>query len=237
MPIHMPPPCKGVHSKKLIIGEIALESDSSMYVEVPSNVAWIVQALDKDKRALFTLQRLFYTQPGERFTLSIPRSKFVNTCGGCHGSLTNNPMQGIGPADIVTEASKVIATWNKQEQKRRTPVAKGKKLQDFISIDFVKDIQPILNKHCVSCHDNAELDLSATKTRHYNQAYESLHQLSDPQSRNFADKKFINEREALSSQSPLIDKLMSEDHQYLNEKELLTLIRWIDIGATYQGVF
>jgi len=228
---------KGVHSKKLIIGEIALESDSSMYVEVPSNVAWIVQALDKDKRALFTLQRLFYTQPGERFTLSIPRSKFVNTCGGCHGSLTNNPMQGIGPADIVTEASKVIATWNKQEQKRRTPVAKGKKLQDFISIDFVKDIQPILNKHCVSCHDNAELDLSATKTRHYNQAYESLHQLSDPQSRNFADKKFINEREALSSQSPLIDKLMSEDHQYLNEKELLTLIRWIDIGATYQGVF
>ncbi len=228
---------KGVHTKKLIIGEVPLESDSSLYVEVPSNVAWIVQALDKDKRALFTLQRLFYTQAGERFTLSIPRSKFVNTCGGCHGSLTDDPMQGIGQADIVTEASKVIATWNKQEQKRRIPTAKGAKLSDYISIDFMKDIQPVLDEHCVSCHNEGILNLQGTKTRHYNQAYESLHQLRDPQSNNFADKKYINEREALSSQSPLIDKLMSKDHHYLNDKELLMFIRWIDIGATFKGVF
>ncbi len=228
---------KGVHTKKLIFGEVALESDSSIYVEVPANVAWIVQALDKDKRALLTLQRMFYTQPGERFTLSIPRSKFVSTCGGCHGSLTREPMQGIGPADIVTEASKVVATWNKQEQKRRSPSAKGKKLTDYISIDFVKDIQPILNKHCVKCHSGGGLNLSELKTRHYNQAYESLHQLRDPQSHDFADKKYINEREALSSQSPLIDKLMTKDHNYLDDKDLLMLIRWIDIGATYKGVF
>lgn len=228
---------KGVHTKKLIIGEVELASDSSMYVEVPSNVAWIVQALDKDKRALFTLQRLFYTQPGERFTLSIPRSKFVNTCGGCHGSLTTDPMQGIGPADIVTEASKVVATWNKQERKKRTPAAKGAMPGDYVSIDFVKDIQPVLNKHCVSCHNGGGLNLKDTETRHYNRAYESLHQLRDPESNNFADKKYINEREALSSQSLLIDKLMSEGHRYLNDEELLMLIRWIDIGATFKGAF
>jgi hypothetical protein len=228
---------KGVHTKKLIIGEVPLEADSSMYIEVPSKVAWILQALNKDKRALFTLQRLFYTQPGERFTLSIPRSIFVSICSGCHGSLTDDPMQGIGPADIVTEASKVIATWNKQEKKRRIPVAKGAKFSDYISIDFVKDVQPLLNKYCVSCHNNGGLNLTGTETMHYNQAYESLHQLRDPQSNNFADKKYINEREALSSQSMLIDKLMSKDHRYLNSDELLTFIRWIDMGATFKGVF
>ena len=228
---------KGVHTKKLIIGEVPLEADSSLYLEVLPNVAWIVQALDRDKRALYTLQRQFYTQPGERFTFSIPRSKFLNTCGGCHGSLTADPMQSIGPPDIVTEASKVMATWDPQEQRRREPVAKGARITDYISIDFLTDIQPLLDKHCVACHQDGALDLRGRPTRHYNVAYESLHQLRDPASGNFADKRYINEREALSSQSPLIDKLLSEDHAYLSDEELLTLIRWIDIGATYKGVF
>ncbi len=226
---------KGVHTKKLIVGEVALEPDSSLYVEVPPNVPWIVQALDKDRRALYTLQRQFYTQPGERFTLSIPRSKFVSTCGGCHGSLTADPMQNIGPVDIVTEASRVMATWNRQEKKRRTPAARGAQLTDYIAIDFVRDIQPLLDEHCVACHDSGRLDLRGTPTRHYTRAYESLHQLRDPASGDFADKRYINEREALSSQSPLIDKLMSDSHRYLNKDELLTLIRWIDIGATFKG--
>lgn len=226
---------KGVHSKKLIIGEVALEPDSSLYVEVPPNVPWIVQALDQHKRALYTLQRQFYTQPGERFTLSIPRSKFLNTCGGCHGSLTADPMDSIGPADIVTEASKVMATWNPQERTRRAPVAQGATPGDYIAIDFARDVQPLLDRHCVRCHQGGGLDLRGNPTRHYSVAYESLHQLRDPRSGNHADKKYINEREALSAQSPLIDKLMSEGHRYLSDDELLTLIRWIDIGATFRG--
>jgi len=228
---------KGVHTKKLIVGEVPLEQDSSLYVEVLPNVAWIIQALDKDKRAIYTLQRQFYTQPGERFTLSIPRSKFLNNCGGCHGSLTADPLDSIGPPDIVTEASRVMATWNPQEQRRRVPAGNGARITDYISIDFVKDIQPLLDKNCLSCHDKGELDLRGKPTRHYNVAYESLHQLRDPASGNFADKKYINEREALSSQSPLIDKLMSSDHAYLSGEELLMLIRWVDIGATFKGAF
>ncbi|MCW8918809.1 MAG: hypothetical protein OQL08_08355 [Gammaproteobacteria bacterium] len=228
---------KGVHGKKLIIGEVALEPDSSVYLQVPPNVPWIVQALDQERRALFTLQRQFYTQPGERFTLSIPRSKFLNTCGGCHGSLTADPMESIGPADITTEASRVMATWNPQEQRRREPVAKGATIADFIAIDFVRDIQPLLDRHCVRCHQGDGLDLRGTPTRHYSVAYESLHQLRDPASGNFADKKYINEREALSSQSPLIDKLLGDGHRYLDDDELLTLIRWIDIGATFKGAW
>ncbi len=227
----------GVHTRKLIIGEVPLEQDSSLYVEVPPNVAWIIQALDKDKRAIYTLQRQFYTQPGERFTFSIPRSRFLTTCGGCHGSLTGDPMESIGPPDVVTEASKVMATWKLQHKERRTPVARGASLNDFVAIDYVKDVQPLLDKHCVACHQSGGLDLRGTPTRHYSVSYESLHQLRDPASGNFADKKYINEREALSSQSPLIDKLMTEGHRYLDDAQLLTLIRWIDIGATFKGAF
>ncbi|RKZ61210.1 MAG: hypothetical protein DRR08_09290 [Candidatus Parabeggiatoa sp. nov. 2] len=229
---------KGVHTKKGIVGEVPLEADGSLYVEVPPNVAWIVQALDANKRAVYTLQRMFSTQAGEKYTLSIPRSRFAGSCGGCHGSLTEKPTDGIGPFDIVTEASKVMATWNKQEHKRRNPAAKGAKMTDFISIDYVKDVQPILDKQCVKCHgSHTALDLTGEKTKHYTRSYETLHRLKEPDSGNFADKKYINEREALSSQSALIDLLMTQQHRYLTDEELLTLIRWIDIGATFKGVF
>jgi hypothetical protein len=112
-------------------------------------------------------------------------------------------------------------------------------------VDFGRDIQPILNRHCVSCHhsDSAPggLDLRDMATDHYNKAYESLHQLREPASGNYADKRYINEREALSSESPLIDSLRGDsgrDHlrsEGLTEQELLTLIRWIDLGATFKG--
>jgi hypothetical protein len=65
-----------------------------------------------------------------------------------------------------------------------------------------------------------------------------LHRLKESDSGNyFADKKSLNERDALSSQSALIDLLMTQEHRYLSDEELLTLIRWIDIGATFKGVF
>ena len=229
---------KGVHTKKVIVGEIPVEADGSVYLEIPPNLAWNFQALDANKRAVYTLQRMFFTQAGEKYTLSIPRSKFVGTCGGCHGSLTEKPTDSIGPFDIVTEASKVMATWNQQEHKRRNPARKGKKLTDLISIDYVKNIQPILDKNCVKCHSNkTTLDLTGKKTKHYTRSYENLHRLKEPASGNFADKKYINEREALSSQSALIDLLMTKKHHYLSDKELLTMIRWIDMGATFKGGF
>ena len=48
-------------------------------------------------------------------------------------------------------------------------------------IDFVKIVQPVLDKHCVRCHNGptpkARLDLSGDKTRFFNMAYDSLFDL------------------------------------------------------------
>ena len=75
--------------------------------------------------------------------------------------------------------------------------------------------------------------------------------LRDPASGNHADKRFINEREALSVESYLIEKLLGRELEApqeldtvgvhhpstngLSKEELLTLIRWIDLGATFIG--
>lgn len=234
----------GVHTKRVIVAELPIEDDGSFYVEVPTNVPLIVQGLNSEKMAMHSMNRWVYLQPGEKLTFAIPRTIYPLRCAGCHGSLTGDPMHGVGPADLVSASSRVMATWNFAEGKRRTAYGFNRGAGEYIGVDFKDDVQPILNQNCMSCHVGkgpAGLDLRDIPTEHYNIAYESLHQLSDSESGNYADKKYINEREALSSESKLITSIMGErgekhlQGKYLTNEQRLTLIRWIDLGATYKG--
>jgi mono/diheme cytochrome c family protein len=202
------------------------------------------------------MNRWFYLQPGEKLTFSIPRKIFPNLCTGCHGSLTGNSHHALGPPDVVSSASRVMATWDFATKRRLPAYNAGQTESDYMAIDFRRDVQPILDQRCVSCHDGsgpkaAGLDLRGTPTKHYTVAYETLHALRDPASGNHADKRFINEREAMAVESYLIEKLLGREldaPQQLNtvgaphpvqggvtEEEMLTLIRWIDLGATFVG--
>jgi mono/diheme cytochrome c family protein len=156
----------------------------------------------------------------------------------------------------VSSASRVLATWDFKTKRRRPAYNSEQTASDYVSIDFRRDVQPILNRHCVSCHndsgpESAGLDLRDIPTGHFTVAYESLHVLQDPQSGNHANKRFVNEREGLAIESYLIEKLVGREldaaqeldsvgrphpsEHGLGESELLTLIRWIDLGATFLG--
>lgn len=231
----------GVHGRRVIVAEVPLEADGSFYAEVPPNTPLIMQGLDAQRRAVHAMNRWFYLQPGERLTFSIPRSLFPHACAGCHGSLTGEQADALGPPDLVTASSRVMANWDPLARARRKPFGAGKSSADYRDIDFRRDVQPILDRACVSCHAGvsaaAGLDLAPTPTRHYSVAYESLHRLRDPQSGNFAEKRYIDERSALAANSGLI-RILLEGHpvqKTLSEDELLTLIRWIDLGATFIG--
>lgn len=250
------PTSLGIHTRRLIVSEIPLELDGTFYAEVPTGVPLIVQGLNEDRMAMHSMNRWFYVQPGEKLTFSIPRRIFPNLCAGCHGTLTGDNTDALGPPDIVSAASRVMATWDPVTGRRRKPFGHGKKTEDYVSVDFRQDVQPILDRHCVSCHDgssvhSAGLDLRGQATRHYTISYESLHRLSDPKSGQHAAKYFVDEREALSSKSYLIEKLTGKEFDApqtitnvgtphpvdssLSKEELLTLIRWIDLGATFTG--
>jgi mono/diheme cytochrome c family protein len=236
----------GIHTRRVIVSEAPIEDDGSFYIEVPSKVPLILQGLNSDKMAMHSMNRWFYLQPGEKLTFGIPRSIYPLRCAGCHGSLTGDPIDGVGPVDLVSASSRVMATWNDGEQKRRPAFGFNQENDEYIGIDFNADVQPILNRHCIACHNSesgrAGLDLRDITTKHYNRAYESLHQLTDVTSGNHADKKYVNEREALSSESLLIQSLLGKNGEThlqgkpLTNQEMMTLIRWIDLGATYKGV-
>jgi len=241
----------GVHDRQRIVAEVPLEPDGSFYAEVPTEVPLIMQALDDNRMAYLSLNRWFYLQPGEKLTFSIPRSVFPTRCTGCHGALTGDKADALGPPDLVSAASMVMATWDPQDSVRRPPFR-----DTPVDIDFRRDVQPILDRKCMGCHGGAHdetglLDLRGEADGAFSTAYRSLHQLRQPGSGNHADKRYVNEREALSGESPLMHKLTgrtpdergrlratAEPHPLdtpLDETELLTLSRWIDLGASFLG--
>ena len=229
----------GVHDRQRIIAEVPLEADGSFYAQVPPNVPLIMQALDAERMAISSVNRWFYLQPGEKLTFSIPRSIFTTRCSGCHGALTGDSGDAVGPPDVVSAASLVMATWDPEARARREPFRTAP-----LSIDFRHDVQPILTRHCVQCHDagGPAPDLRDAPAPPFTVAYRALHALRDPRSGNPADKRYVNEREALSSESDLITRLSGRasgaPHPHgdpLDASELLTLIRWIDLGATFLG--
>lgn len=109
------------NESRRIVAEVPLESDGSFYAQVPPNTPLLLQGLDGQRSAVQSMNRWFYVQPGERFTFSIPRNLFSRACAGCHGSLTGNPADALGPIDGVTGASKVVANWDPVTGKRRKP--------------------------------------------------------------------------------------------------------------------
>jgi mono/diheme cytochrome c family protein len=243
----------GIHLPKRIVAEIPIEEDGSFSARVPTEVPLIVQGLNDLRMAIHSMNRWFYLQPGEKLTFSIPRTIFPLRCAGCHGSLTGSPADGLGQPDLVSAASRVMATWDPELKKHLSP--RHGDTNPRLSIDFRKDIQPILDQKCVSCHGrnnrpSANLDLRGWPTKHFSRSYEALHALEDPKSGNYAKKRYINEREALSSESYLMEKLLGREllasrdlkspktphpkDNPLSQKELLSVIRWIDLGATFK---
>jgi hypothetical protein len=200
----------GVHGREWIVAEVPLEPDGSFQVQVPPGTPLDLQALDADGLAIHRTNRWFYVQPGEKLTFSIPRSVFPLRCGGCHGALTGERTHAIGPPDVVTSASQVMANWDATTARRLPPVA-----AQPVTVDFRRDVQPVLDRACARCHE----DLREAPGQRFSAAYERLFPL-------------VNEREALSSESPLIETLRAHG---TDAADVRTLARWIDLGAPFHG--
>ncbi len=250
----------GISPMKRIVGEIPLQPDGSIMAKVPSMVPMILQSLGPDGMALRQEARYFFFAPNETFGVSPSSSETFRTCGACMGSISGKAADLFGPILPYSGSGGVQAI----TAAHGSPPELGLKVAERKSIDFVADVQPILDRHCVSCHTGsraaANLDLSATPTRYYNTAYESLMQLADPESGWFGAKKYVSERGALAIESYLIAKVFGQQfaaerpltgdmphpsaalfqqtglaNAVLTDEERHVLALWIDLGATFHG--
>jgi cytochrome c553 len=199
-----------------ILGTIPVAEDGSAFAELPALQSIFFVALDKNDIAVKRMHSFVTLQPGE--TLS---------CIGCHEERIEAPNMRTP----VLQAS------------RRSP-SKPEPIQGVPSIiDYPRDVQPIWDKHCVSCHSpenyGGKLDLTGDKTSMHSMSYVrlTLHGQWVVDNRNQPRSNFEPYR--IGSGSSTLMKYIEPQHYDVKlsaeEKNLVRL--WIDTSATYTGTY
>ncbi len=111
---------------KRVLGTTPVEPDGSAFFRVPANTPVSVQPLDAEGKAIQLMRSWMTAMPGE--TLS---------CVGCHEPQNTTPPP-VAP-HAARRAPTEITPW-------RGPVR---------GFSFVREVQPVLDGHCVSCHNGA----------------------------------------------------------------------------------
>lgn len=242
----------GWHGKNQVLAELPLAADGSFQAVVPANVPFRMQFLNAQRMAVgHPHNRWFDLQPGQTLSQGLSVSagvqRYNSNCASCHGDADGDgstPPKLEAP-DLISTASLTLSRYAGQDPRRPLPPAETG-ASTRIAIDFATDVQPILTAKCAAaCHgDAAALPLTETSTGWYTAAYESL---LDPA------RGLVDAENGSAFRSHLIERLSGRelgakrklpsgsahpsDHggPALSSAELLALVRWIDLGASFHG--
>lgn len=252
------PVTAGLHDPKWILGTVPLGPDGSFYVEIPANLAVRFQALDENRMVVGTQhERWIFANPGEVLFHSTHRDVYRQRCAGCHGSIDGLDSAALGPVpDAITRASVSHSTHDRADPlEPLAPVPVGLERADWRSVDFVRDVQPILDASCAiaGCHAGPApaggLSLTGAPTQHYTDAYESLHAFGEGSG---GGKRYVDGEGARARASYLVEKITGQEMDAprdlagacpppgsgvppLDAATLERVVEWIELGATFRG--
>jgi hypothetical protein len=201
---------------KCVFGTVPVEEDGSAFFHAPAGVTLFFQALDERGMAVQTMRSATHVQPGQ--TLS---------CIGCHEHRQQAPP--ARPAMAALREPSRIAVGPEGSWPMR----------------FDRLVQPVLDRHCASCHqpgsdhpDAAKFDLTAAKS------YDSLVRFGKP---SLHDQVWAGYRrgssvagDGIAKRSALLALLdRPEGHKgvELQGEERDRLITWMDTYAQRTGSF
>ncbi|MGQ9769732.1 MAG: SUMF1/EgtB/PvdO family nonheme iron enzyme [Thermogutta sp.] len=107
-----------------ILGTVPVDEDGSALFRVPANTPIAIQALDENGSAVQVMRSWYTAMPGEQ-----------TSCIGCHEPPLESPRQ----------VRRLIGLRNPVEIEPWYGPPRG--------FDFEREIQPVLDKYCVPCHD------------------------------------------------------------------------------------
>ena len=140
--------CGATYAAKKVWGYAPVAEDGSACFEVPAGVPIYFLALDADGRALQRMRTFTHLMPGE-----------TQGCVGCH-----EPRQQVAAAPAA--------------RPRRPDVLRPPDWGAGAGFDYARVVQPVLDKHCVSCHSGprppGQVDLCGDATDFFNVSYEIL---------------------------------------------------------------
>lgn len=193
------------------LGTVPVEEDGSAIFTAPANTPISIQPIDEEGIAVQWMRSWVTGQPGE-----------LVSCVGCHESQNTIPV------------TKRVAA-SRRKPHRLTPPEGG-----IRSFTFDLEIQPILDRSCVACHDGSKaFDLRGGRKDEYGYgtSYLNLHPYVHRQGGE-GDMVVLQPYEYHPNTSELV-RMLKRGHNNieLTDKEWRTLYNWIDYNAPDKGYF
>lgn len=209
-----------------ILGTVPVEEDGSALFNIPANTAVFIQPLDEEGKALQQMRSWFTGMPGERIS-----------CIGCHEH----------PNDVALPKMTLAA--------RKKPAEIEGWYGPERSFSFRHEVQPVLDKYCVGCHNENNSKIPYLKGDkmitdwdsqmagkadpkyggHFSESYAHLHRyIRRPGIE--SDMHMLQPMDVHADQTELIQMLKKGHHNVKLDKESLEKIYcWIDFNAPYHG--
>ena len=222
------PGVDGPWEPRYILGTVPVKADGSALFTVPANTPISVQPLDARGRAVQQMRSWFTAMPGE--TLS---------CVGCHEPQNASPP--AVPTGVPVGRPCQIEPW-------RGPPR---------GFDFELEVQPVLDKHCVGCHNGTprgRADFSRKPEDEKLRINQEYHRATESAIKTILTPSFIAlhpyvrrahaesnyglqvAAEFSVDTSPLVQMLEQGHHNVrLDDEAWDRLYTWIDLGAPDHG--
>ncbi|MCF7955249.1 MAG: SUMF1/EgtB/PvdO family nonheme iron enzyme, partial [Phycisphaerae bacterium] len=202
---------------KILLGTVPVEKDGSAMFKIPANSPISLQPLDENGQALQLMRSWLTAMPGE-----------VVSCIGCHENQNDAPSSHLSIAARKGPAK--IKPWKGEPR----------------GFGFLQEIQPVLDKYCVGCHDGKQgrpdfadtaiiQDPAALRNGGGSTSYYSLHpyvRRNGPE----GDYTGLLPLEFHADTSELI-QMLKKGHKgvKLDTDAMDRLVTWIDLNAPFKN--
>jgi hypothetical protein len=206
-------------SARMLLGTVTVEADGSAYFRAPAGKPLYFQAVDDSDRAVQTMRSVTYLKRGER-----------RSCVGCHE-----------PTGTAPAGRELLAL-------RRPPSEVTLGPEGTRPFSFPRLVQPVINRHCVRCHDGTQADggsslaLTGETVGDFTKSYQSLR----PYVRWYEwGGKSISQIATFpghsgADESPLTEILNDSTHApevRLSREDRRRIYIWLDGNAPFYGTY
>jgi hypothetical protein len=199
-------------NNKRILGTVPVEEDGSAYFTVPADRFVYFQLLDEQGMMVQSMRSGVIARPGEEAS-----------CTGCHENRRTAPSVALSSTQALKRPPSALQDWHGPER----------------LFSFTAEVQPVLDKHCVGCHDYGKragdtLNLSGDRTLTFNTAYNELWRKGHIAPIGAGPYQTQQAQGWGSHASALVKNILEGHHDVeLDPESFDRLVTWIDLNAPY----
>jgi hypothetical protein len=200
---------------KNVLGTVPVESDGSACFRAPAGVPLAFQALDETGQAVQIMRSLTYLQPGEAVS-----------CIGCHEHRMTAPAT-TGLAQALNRPPSTIEPGPEGSNPMCYPIL----------------VQPVLDRHCLSCHSGAKRDggiaLTGRRKGNYTVSYHALGPFVSTAYWGNWESEPLTRPGHFGAKGSSLTGLLLDGHGdiQISEDDWERLITWMDANALFYGTF